>query len=199
VRRTTDGVEVETASGGRDRFDHVVLACHSDQALGMLVDPTRAETDVLGAIHYQPNEVVLHTDEQLLPANRKAWASWNSHVLAHNPGRATVTYWMNNLHQFESSTQVLISLNRTSAIDPEKILRSFQYSHPVFDRTAIEAQTRRSTIQGVDRIWFAGAYWGHGFHEDGVRSALDLLDVFRPLIDRRVRVASAVEAIPTAA
>lgn len=168
------GVEIVTPHGP-ESFDAVVLACHSDQALRVLGDPTDTEREILGAIGYQPNRATLHTDERLLPRAPRARASWNYHV-PDDPGRvSTVTYWMNSLQNIRSETQFLVTLNRDHDIDPSKVLASFDYAHPVFDLDAIAAQRRKPEIQGVQGTYFAGAYWGYGFHEDGVRSALDVV------------------------
>ena len=148
-----------------------MVATHSDQALALLSDPSPVERDVLGAIRYQANRATLHTDERLLPANRKAWASWNYHRLADQPAAATLTYRMRTLQGIDSRDELLVTLNRDAAIDPAKVLRTFDYAHPVYDAAAISAQTRHAELNGRNRTWFAGAYWGYGFHEDGVQSA----------------------------
>jgi len=170
ITRTADEVELHTSSGP-ERFDQVVVATHSDQALELLSDPSRAERDVLGAIRYQDNRATLHTDVRLLPANRRAWASWNYHRVADPRGRATLTYRLRSLQGITSDDELLITLNRDDAIDPSTVLRSFDYAHPVYDRGAIAAQARHQELNGRNRTWFAGAYWGYGFHEDGVESA----------------------------
>lgn len=176
VVRHADGVEVHTADGQLEEYDHVVLATHSDQALEVLADATPDERDILGAIGYQPNTVTLHTDSRFLPRAPGARASWNYHVLpdAAARRRATVTYWMNNLQGLESRHDILLTLNRHDEIDPASVIDRYEVSHPVFDRAALAAQGRRHEIQGRGGTWYAGAYWGHGFHEDGVRSALDV-------------------------
>jgi predicted NAD/FAD-binding protein len=168
------GVEL-VSPAGPERFDAVIFAAHSDQALGLLGDPSAAERDILGAIAYQPNRATLHTDTRLLPAAPRARASWNYHVPVSPSAQSTVTYWMNNLQAIRSDTQFMVTLNRDHDIDPASVLASFDYAHPVFDLDAIAAQARRSEIQGARGTWFAGAYWGYGFHEDGVRSALDVV------------------------
>jgi uncharacterized protein len=170
ITRTADEVELHTAAGP-ERFDQVVVATHSDQALELLSDPSPAERDVLGAIRYQDNRATLHTDVGLLPANRRAWASWNYHRVADRPGRATLTYRLRSLQGTASDDELLITLNRDDAVDPSTVLRSFDYAHPVYDRGAIAAQARHEELNGQNRTWFAGAYWGYGFHEDGVESA----------------------------
>ncbi len=173
VTRDSGGVRIRDEGGGEDRFDHVVLAVHSDQALRILTDADPAEREILGAIRYQVNDVVLHTDSQLLPRRRLARASWNFHLPLQEEWRPTVTYWMNSLQGFSGPPDFCVTLNRTEAIRPEKIIRRLKYEHPVFDGSALAAQRRKHEICGRRRTWFCGAYWGYGFHEDGVRSALD--------------------------
>lgn len=170
LKRTQSGVYLTHRSGKSERFDHVVLACHSDQALTLLEDPSMAETEVLGAIPYQTNEVVLHTDVRLLPRNTKAWSSWN--YLGTGSGkRATVTYNMNILQGIESPHTFCVTLNHTDAINPHRILGRFNYSHPIFTLEGMSAQKRWSEINTANTS-YCGAYWGNGFHEDGVQSAL---------------------------
>ncbi len=171
VTRRQEGVELHS-DRGPERFDHVVLATHSDQALRLLSDASGLERDVLGAIRYQPNRVTLHTDERLLPANRRAWASWNYHRLADQPELATLTYRLRSLQGIDSSHEILLTLNRDDAIRNDRVLARFDYAHPVFDAAAIGAQRRHEELNGSHRTWFCGAYWGYGFHEDGVQSAL---------------------------
>ncbi len=177
VLRLADGVSI-ASDQGTEYFDHVVLACHSDQALALLGDADRLEREVLGAIRYQPNEVVLHTDERLLPRNRKAWAAWNAHVSADPEQPCTVSYCMNLLQGIDSLQPLVVTLNRREAIRPAHVLRVMNYAHPVLDQAMVLAQSRREQIQGRRRTWFAGAYWGWGFHEDGVRSAHSLVQAF---------------------
>lgn len=174
VHRFEDGVALELPDGSVERFDQVVFACHSDQALKLLGDATPAEQAVLGAIPYQMNDVVLHTDSSLLPKRKAAWASWNYHLSAAASDKATLTYNMNILQQLESEQTLCVTLNNTAAIAPDKILRRFQYAHPVFNPYSMDAQQRRAEINGVNRSWYCGAYWYNGFHEDGVRSAVDV-------------------------
>jgi predicted NAD/FAD-binding protein len=173
VARDAHGVSVR-CDAGSERFDQVVLACHSDQALALLEDAAPAEREVLGAIGYQPNDTVLHTDATLLPRRRKAWAAWNAYLPA-DPARAcTVSYCMNQLQGLAVETPLVVTLNRSEAIEPAKVLVRRAYHHPVYTRTAVAAQARRPEIQGVRRTWFAGAYWGWGFHEDGIRSGVEV-------------------------
>jgi predicted NAD/FAD-binding protein len=171
VRRTGGGVELGLAGGDMLRFDAVVLACHSDQALRMLADPSEQEQSVLGAIRYQENEVVLHTDTSLLPRRKLAWSSWNYH-LGDASGRVAVTYYMNRLQNLNCAQHYCVTLNRSHAIDPERVVQRFNYTHPIFDRAAIEAQRQHAALNDSRTTVYCGAYWGHGFHEDGVQSAL---------------------------
>jgi predicted NAD/FAD-binding protein len=165
VRIEADGCETES-------FDRVVIAAHSDQALTMLGDPSEAERQVLGAIPYQPNEVVLHTDASLMPRRRAAWSSWNFHLADPSPARTTVTYWMNHLQRLRTRQQYFLTLNRDEAIDPAKVLRRFTYDHPVYTAAGVAGQARRAEVSGVRGTHYCGAYWGWGFHEDGVVSGL---------------------------
>jgi len=157
-----------------ESFDHVIFACHADQALAALTDPYRAEREILGALEFQPNDVVLHTDTSVLPRARRAWASWNYRIVPDADKSATVTYNMNRLQTLESPDTFCVSLNATDSIDPERILHQTSFSHPVFTRASMEAQRRHSEISGVSRTHYCGAYWGYGFHEDGVRSGVDV-------------------------
>jgi len=170
ITRRADEVEVHSAHGP-EHFDQIVVATHSDQALELLSDPSPVEREVLGAIGYQSNRATLHTDISLLPTNRRAWASWNYHRLPEHPSEATLTYRLRSLQGIESADELLITLNRDDAIDPATILRTFDYAHPIYDGGAIAAQQRHEELNGVQRTWFCGAYWGYGFHEDGVESA----------------------------
>jgi predicted NAD/FAD-binding protein len=161
-------------SASIEHFDHVVLACHSDQALALLADADEREQSILSAMPYQANETVLHTDASLLPVQRKAWAAWNA-WLPRDPDQAcTVSYCMNLLQGIESPEPFVVTLNRTAAIHPDKVLRTMRYHHPVYTHASVAAQKRKAEIQGVRRSWFAGAYWGWGFHEDGMRSAVEV-------------------------
>jgi predicted NAD/FAD-binding protein len=172
IERLPDGVAVTPRGGEPEPFDEVVVAAHADQALAMLEAPTDAEREVLGAFGYQPNEAVLHTDRSLLPRRRRAWASWNYHLLGEPaPGAPTVTYHMNRLQSLDAAEDFCVTLNRAEAIDPEKIIRRIAYAHPVYTREGQAAQARHAEVSGADRIHYCGAYWGWGFHEDGVASA----------------------------
>ncbi len=172
IRREVGGVEL-VGPGGAESFDHVVVATHSDQALRLLSDPDQLESDTLRAIRYQPNRATLHTDARLLPRNRRAWASWNYHRLHADTDKATLTYHLNQLQAIPSTTPVLVTLNQDDAIDPELVLARMDYAHPVLDSGAKIAQGRHREINGARRTWYCGAYWGNGFHEDGVRSAVE--------------------------
>ena len=173
VTRDAHGVIVDSVVGS-ERFDRIVLACHSDQALALLGDASDAERDVLGAIAYQPNDVVLHTDASLLPRHRKAWAAWNAFVPGTPGAPCTVSYCMNLLQGLRSPEPFVVTLNRSEAIDPAKVLRRLHYQHPVYNAVSVAAQRRKDRIQGRNHTWFAGAYWGWGFHEDGMRSAVEV-------------------------
>jgi predicted NAD/FAD-binding protein len=172
VQRCGDRVTVTPRGGEPEGFDHVVLACHSDQALAMLADPSDAERALLGAIPYQKNDTVLHTDSRLLPSNPKARASWNCLLPRREQGSVVLTYWMNLLQTISAPVDFCVTLNSPEAIDPDAIIRRLVYDHPVYSSAAFEAQKRRDEISGVNRTSYCGAYWSWGFHEDGVKSAL---------------------------
>ena len=176
INRSDNGITV-TTSQGEQAFDEVILACHSDQALAMLHAPTQEEQAILGAIPYRSNEVILHSDSALLPPIPSANASWNYHCSSDHAVPAAVTYSMNILQQLPADSPVFnVTLNNTAAIAEEKIIRRFNYSHPVFSTEMVAAQAQREKICGVDRIHYCGAYWYNGFHEDGVRSAEDICE-----------------------
>jgi uncharacterized protein len=178
IERDDDGVTVQARGHDPERFDHVVLALHSDQALRLLRDPSDGEREILGAIPYQANDVVLHTDRSLLPRRRRAWASWNFHLLDDPPPRSTVTYDMNRLQRLASAEQYSVTLNRPDVIDRAAIVGRWTYEHPVFTRASVAAQARHAEISGRRRTHYCGAYWGYGFHEDGVASALRACEPF---------------------
>ena len=199
VRRLATGVEIDVGRRGRasrggqgahgdaamigeaadaetHRFDAVVFACHSDEALAMLADPSQAERDVLGAVGFQRNDVVLHTDASIMPRARSAWAAWNYRLpVDQGASGTTVTYWMNLLQHIATPTNLFVTLNQTEAIDPNKVLARMVYSHPVFDGAAVAAQGRRHEISGQRGTWYCGAWWRYGFHEDGCLSAEDVV------------------------
>lgn len=172
IERFDDRVDVTARGCEPDSFDEVVLAVHSDQALAMLADPSAAERDVLGAIGYQRNETVLHTDARLLPRRRRARASWNFHLTGTPTDRTTVTYHMNRLQSLRARQEFCVTLNRSDAIDPERVIRTIDYAHPVYTSAVLKAQERWEEVSGVRRTHYCGAYWAAGFHEDGVVSGL---------------------------
>jgi predicted NAD/FAD-binding protein len=172
LRRDRDGVTLRTRAGDAPRFDEVILACHADQALAILEDASPAEREILTAFPYQANQAVLHTDGSLLPRRRAARQAWNYHLFAQPRGRTTVTYYCNHLQRLDAPEDFCVSLNMTGRIDPAKIIDAFDYAHPTYTAAALAAQARWSEISGQRRTRYCGAYWGWGFHEDGVVSAL---------------------------
>jgi uncharacterized protein len=173
IERLPGRVRIEADGCESEDFDHVVIAAHSDQALAMLADPSPAEREILGAIPYQRNEAVLHTDTSLMPRRRAAWSSWNFHLTGEPASRSTVTYWMNNLQRLRTDRPYLVTLNRGEAIDPAKAIAGFEYDHPVYTAAGVAAQARHDEISNAARrTHYCGAYWGWGFHEDGVLSAI---------------------------
>jgi predicted NAD/FAD-binding protein len=177
VERDAAGVLIHSAHGS-ERFDKVVFACHSDQALAMLAEPSTTEREILGALPYADNDVVLHTDTRLLPKRPLAWASWNYRLGGNGQQLAAVTYDMNILQGIASDTTFCVSLNQTAAIDPQKILARYRYAHPQYSLAAVAAQARWEELHGVKHSYFCGAYWANGFHEDGVVSALRVASAF---------------------
>jgi predicted NAD/FAD-binding protein len=186
IERFDEGVRIAADGCESEEFDQVVIATHSDQALAMLADPSEAEGEILGAIPYQRNEAVLHTDTALLPRRRSAWASWNFHLTEPASERTTVTYWMNNLQRLRAEREFLLTLNRSEAIDPAKVLRRFTYEHPVYTAEGVAAQAQHAEISGVRRTHYCGAYWGWGFHEDGVLSAIRACERLAPAASPRM-------------
>jgi uncharacterized protein len=179
ISRTDEHVEISGRGAEAERYDQVVIATHSDQALAMLRDPSGHEREILGAIPYQRNEAVLHTDSSLLPRRRGARAAWNFHLLREPKPQSTVTYYMNHLQRLRTDRDFCVTLNRTEAIDPAKIIRTIDYAHPVYTPAGVAAQARHETISGLhSRTHYCGAYWGWGFHEDGVCSALRACEPF---------------------
>ncbi len=173
VARHRDHVTVD-----RRTFDHVILACHSDQALAMLADPTPAEREILGALPYQPNDVVLHTDTAVLPTRRRAWAAWNYRIRGREESPAVVTYNMNMLQSLDATQTFCVTLNSSDEVDPNRVLSRVRYHHPIFSDAGFRAQGRHAEISGTNRTHYCGAYWGYGFHEDGVRSAVGVCRQF---------------------
>jgi predicted NAD/FAD-binding protein len=183
VQRQAVGVRLRDGQGGEGCFDHVVIACHADQALDILGNDVRPnERDVLNAFPYQPNDAILHTDASVLPRSRKVWSSWNYHIPERELAAVQVTYNMNILQSLASDTVFNVTLNEENGLDPDRILGRFRYEHPIFTRRRSAAQARHHELIGTNDTSFCGAYWGYGFHEDGVRSALE---VCRHLGERR--------------
>ena len=182
VARTADGVEVRVGKEHPQRFDRAIMACHSDQALRLLREPSADERRILGAIPYQSNEGLLHSDEGLMPRTRRAWAAWNCHVLE-GSREVAVTYHLNRLQAVRTRRQYFVTLNRQRDVDPSLVHASLRWEHPLFSPAAVRAQGDRGLVSGADRIHYCGAYWGFGFHEDGVESGL--------LAAAEVRVAAA--------
>ncbi len=177
VKRNQDSVEVEHTAGV-EQFDHVIIAAHSDQALKILAEPTGSEKEVLGAIEYQENKTVLHTDTTVLPTRKKIWASWNYLIPGKPTAKATLTYDMNILQSIKSPDEFCVSLNLSQGLNREKVIGTYDYQHPVYTPASAVAQKKHDAISGIDRIHFCGAYWGYGFHEDGVNSALAVCKYF---------------------
>jgi predicted NAD/FAD-binding protein len=193
VRRRPDTVEVHWRDHCQENFDHVVFACHSDQALSILGQgATATERATLSAFPYGRNVAVLHTDTSLLPRRRRAWASWNYRIAHEAPAAAMVTYNMNLLQGIRSPRTFCVTLNGEALVDRRSVLRRFVYEHPVFTTRRAEAQARHAQLIGANRSSFCGAYWGNGFHEDGVVSALAVVDLLRrqSATDKGRRVAS---------
>ena len=186
VRRQRDSVELLFGDGRSETFDQVVFGCHSDQALALLGDATLAEQSALEAIPYQSNEVVLHTDDSLLPRRRRAWASWNYWLRERYQDRAVLTYDMNILQGIRSDTTFCVTLNATETIDEAKIIDVFNYSHPVFSLDSVAAVKRIEAFNGLNRTWFAGAWMGNGFHEDGVLSGRRAAEAINRLPDAQI-------------
>ena len=177
ITRHSDKVEISHNDGKSQRFDCVFLACHSDQALRILSDPSKNEEAILGAIKYQTNEAILHTDESFLPKNKRAWAAWNYNIPKQDQELVTLTYNMNILQGINSKYTFCVTLNNSSQIKKDKIIRKIEYQHPIFTKSAIEAQASHSLISN-NRTFYCGAYWYNGFHEDGVVSALEAIKHF---------------------
>jgi predicted NAD/FAD-binding protein len=179
MQRQPNRVVVRLKNGTVESFDQVFVACHSDQALKLLSDPSHEEREILGAIPYQANEALLHTDSSLMPHRPRAWAAWNYHLPIEQYERVTVTYNMNILQSLAAPAQFLLSLNRNGDVDPRQVLGRYTYHHPVYTAAAVAAQARRREINGVRRTYYCGAYWSYGFHEDGVKSALGSVEDLR--------------------
>jgi predicted NAD/FAD-binding protein len=183
VRRDAAGVTIRSGAGTTERFDYVIFACHSDQALRILGDPTEAERSILGAFPYQENEAVLHTDARMLPRTPLARAAWNYHLLD-NRDRVALTYDMNVLQSLDAPVKFLVTLNRASDIDPSTVIRKIAYHHPVYLPAGVAAQKLRGDVSGLNRTCYCGAYWRYGFHEDGVVSAEWAVEDFERMVRR---------------
>ncbi len=179
VSRLDNGIEIETANSKKPLiFDAVVFATHSDQALGMLKDPTEKEKDILSSIPYQKNEVLLHTDSSVLPKRKLAWASWNYQLDSNPESPVVLTYNMNILQSLDCDETFCVTLNDHQSVDKSKVLKKITYHHPLFTVKGIAAQKRKLEISGVNNTYYCGAYWHNGFHEDGVASAIEVCKHF---------------------
>ncbi len=178
IRRANNKVYIRS-NGQEEMFDYVFIASHSDQAINMLQQPTQLEREVLGAIPYSKNEAVLHTDDSVLPKRKLAWAAWNYHLESEQQEQVALTYNMNILQSLQSKHTFCVSLNHHDAIDEKKIIKRINYTHPFFTREGVAAQNRHSEINGTQGVFYCGAYWRYGFHEDGVVSALQALSDFQ--------------------
>lgn len=178
IRREAGRVVVTPEAGAAETFDHVVVACHADQALRLLEDPSSAERAVLAAFPYRANDVVLHDDEAVMPRRRRTWSSWNYHLDDEGRGGASVTYWMNRLQRLPDARQYFVTLNRAEAVRPERVIRRLRYEHPVFTADGVGAQARHPELVDHRGTSYCGAYWRNGFHEDGVVSALRVCERF---------------------
>lgn len=198
VRRSDHEVVLTTPDSGSEAFDQVVFATHADQTLAILDDASPAEREILAAFPYQPNEGVLHTDTRLLPRRRSAWASWNYHIEDDADGIATVTYDLSRLQGIDSPEPILFTLNRTDSIRPETVIGRYQFEHPAYSLASVAAQERFHEINGARRTHFCGAYWGYGFHEDGVNSALAVAEYFGESLDECKAVSTRDESLTAA-
>ena len=178
IERCPEGIKLKTESNVVEIFDSVILACHSDQALEMLMDPTTKEREILSSIPYQENIALLHTDTSVLPRRKKVWASWNSNIPLNKERPVSLTYNMNMLQSIESPQTICVSLNMEERINPEKVLKRIVYNHPLYTNKTVTSQNRKHEISGLNNTFYAGAYWKYGFHEDGVKSALDVCKNF---------------------
>ena len=178
IRRLPGSVIIKARGQDATRYDAAFLACHSDQALALLADPSTVEREVLGAIPYQRNEAVLHTDTRLMPRRRLAWAAWNYHALSGRHGPVALTYNMNILQRLDAPTPFLVTLNRSDAIEPARIIKRITYHHPLYTPASVAAQARQREINGALGTYYCGAWWRNGFHEDGIVSALQALAHF---------------------
>jgi predicted NAD/FAD-binding protein len=178
VKRNKDSVEIKS-SNGTEIFDYIFFACHSDEALKLIIDPSAQEKEVLSSIPYSKNEVTLHTDESIMPNNKLTWAAWNYNIDSTNDMPIALTYNMNILQNLKTQQTILVTLNDNGNINPEKVLKKINYDHPLFSLRSVEAQKNYGIISGVNRTGYAGAYWGNGFHEDGISSAYKAIKYFK--------------------
>ena len=178
VKRNKDSVEVKS-SDGTEIFDYIFFACHSDEALKLIIDPSAQEKEVLSSIPYSKNEVTLHTDESIMPKNKLTWAAWNYNIDSTDDMPIALTYNMNILQNLKTQQTILVTLNDNGNINPEKVLKKINYDHPLFSLRSVEAQKNYGIISGVNRTGYAGAYWGNGFHEDGISSAYNAIKFFK--------------------
>ena len=181
VKRNKDSVEIKS-SDGTEIFDYIFFACHSDEALKLIIDPSAQEKEVLSSIPYSKNEVTLHTDESIMPNNKLTWAAWNYNIDSTNDMPIALTYNMNILQNLKTQQTILVTLNDNGNINPEKVLKKINYDHPLFSLRSVEAQKNYGIISGVNRTGYAGAYWGNGFHEDGISSAYNAIKFFKEAI-----------------
>ena len=199
VRRTADKVEVTDSAGDTRRYDYAIMASHSDQSLAMLKDASDAEASILADVEYRPNDVYLHRDPALMPKREKVWAAWNYMASGRTAGAregVSVSYWMNKLQNIDKDYPVFITLNPAREPDPEKVFLRTVYDHPQFDAKALAAQKRLPDVQGSGRIWFAGAWTGYGFHEDGLRSGLDAAEDLGAFVPWRQGILDPVASTP---
>ncbi|MDC0127338.1 FAD-dependent oxidoreductase [Methylophilaceae bacterium] len=178
VKRNKDSVEIKS-SDGTEIFDYIFFACHSDEALKLIIDPSAQEKEVLSSIPYSKNEVTLHTDESIMPNNKLTWAAWNYNIDSTDDMPIALTYNMNILQNLKTQQTILVTLNDNGNINPEKVIKKINYDHPLFSLRSVEAQKSYGIISGVNRTGYAGAYWGNGFHEDGISSAYNAIKYFK--------------------
>ncbi|RUT32570.1 FAD-dependent oxidoreductase [Arsenicitalea aurantiaca] len=196
IVRHAEGVEIFHSDGQREHFDQVVLACHADQALALLGDPSEAEGEILSAFRFTPNRAVLHTDQRFMPRRKRLWSSWN-YLRAGEPEKndLSLTYWMNRLQKLPTSTNIFVTLNPTREFAEGTVQQDIAYEHPLFDAGAVAAQSRLWQVQGTQNTWFAGAWMGYGFHEDGLQAGLEIAERIGPqarpwrVAEARARVA----------
>jgi len=181
VLRNKNYVEIED-NQSKEKYDYVFFACHSNEVLEILEKPTTNEVEILKALPYQQNNVILHTDSTVMPKNRLSWAAWNYNIDSQKESPVTLTYNMNILQNIKSKDDLLVTLNPKNPIPKEKIIKKLEYGHPKFSKESIFAQKNNKKISGKNRSFYAGAYWGKGFHEDGVKSAYEAVKIFEGII-----------------